>query len=140
MDELQLIKCMKYGSINHSKFKLNYHFIFVCKHRKKLLLKYGKEIKLIMNNISQNYDFDILYQETDKDHLHLLIDSVPKLSPLMIVRVLKQQSTFEIYKKYKLELKKLFWKENTFWTDGYFCFTIGNIGFEILKTYIENQG
>ena len=48
-----------YQSLNHSKFILVYHIIFVCKYRKKLLIKYGKDIKQIMFDISKKYDFDI---------------------------------------------------------------------------------
>ena len=33
-----------YKSKNHSKFTLKYHIIFVCKYRKKLLIKYGEVI------------------------------------------------------------------------------------------------
>jgi len=131
---------MKYKSKNHSKFLIKYHIIFVCKYRKNLLVKYGEGIKAIMQCIANKYDFDILVQEIDKDHIHLLIESIPKISPLMIIRILKQQSTIEIYKQYKNELKKSFWKENTFWTDGYFVSTIGEVSSEILKKYIENQG
>ena len=127
-------------SINHSKYNIKYHLIFVCKYRKKLLIKYGEEIKQIMKDISYKYDFDILEIEVDKDHIHIMIESVPKLSPLMIVRVLKQQSTQVIYGRYRNELKKQFWKENTFWTDGYFCSSIGEVSSETLKRYIENQG
>lgn len=46
--------------------------------------------------------------EVDKDRIHIMIDSEPKLSPLMIVRVLKQQSTQIIYRRYQQELKKQF--------------------------------
>ena len=127
-------------SINHSKYNIKYHLIFVCKYRKKLLIKYGEEIKQIMKDISYKYDFDILEIEVDKDHIHIMIESVPKLSPLMIVRVLKQQSAQVIYGRYRNELKKQFWKENTFWTDGYFCSSIGEVSSETLKRYIENQG
>ena len=63
--------------------------------------------------------------EVDKDHIHMMINSVPKISPLQIVRVLKQQSTIEIWRRHKTELIKHYWVENTFWTDGYFCSTIG---------------
>ena len=129
-----------YKSINHSKYNIKYHLIFVCKYRKKLLIKYGEEIKQIMKDISYKYDFDILEIKVDKDHIHIMIKSVPKLSPLMIVRVLKQQSTQVIYGRYRNELKKQFWKENTFWTDGYFCSNIGEVSSETLKRYIENQG
>lgn len=95
-----------YRSINHSKFILIYHIIFTCKYRKKLLVKYGDEIKQIMFNIGNKYDFDIKEMEVDKDHIHLMIDSLSKISPLQIVRVLKQQSTIEIWKRYKNDLKR----------------------------------
>ena len=35
---------------------------------------------------------------------------------------------------------KQFWKEHTFWTDGYFACSVGNVSEEMLKRYIENQG
>ena len=138
MDEY--VNMSNYKSKNHSKYNIKYHLIFVCKYRKKLLMRYGEEIKQIMYDISYRYDFDILEMEVDKDHIHILVDSEPKLSPLMIIRVLKQQSTQIIYGRYKSELKKYFWKENTFWTDGYFCSSIGEVSTVMLRKYIENQG
>ena len=129
-----------YKSKNHSKFILTYHIIFTCKYRKKLLIKYGEDVKQIMYDISKKYDFDIKEMEVDKDHIHMMISSVPKISPLQIVRVLKQQSTIQMWRRYASELKKQYWKENTFWTDGYFCSTIGEVSSKTLKHYIQNQG
>lgn len=129
-----------YKSKNHSKFILTYHIIFVCKYKKKLLIKYGEDVKQIMYDISKRYDFDIKEMEVDKDHIHMMISSVPKISPLQIVRVLKQQSTIQMWRRYSSELKKQYWKENTFWTDGYFCSTIGEVSSKTLKHYIQNQG
>ena len=130
----------KYISLNHSKFILTYHIILVCKYRQKLLLKYGDYIKQTMFDISKKYNFTIKEMETDKDHIHLMIESIPKISPLQIVRVLKQQSTKRIWNDYNLQMKKCFWHENTFWTDGYFVSTIGEVSSKTLKHYIENQG
>ena len=129
-----------YKSKNHSKFLLTYHIIFTCKYRKKLLTDYGEDVKQIMYDISQKYDFSIKEMEVDKDHIHMMIESVPKVSPLQIVKVLKQQSTIEIWRIYKKELQKYFWKENTLWTDGYFISTIGEVSSKTLKHYIQNQG
>ena len=36
-------------------------------------------------------------------------------------------------------LRKHFWKEHTFWTDGYFVCSVGNVSEEMLRKYIENQ-
>ena len=129
-----------YKSKNHSKFILTYHIIFVCKYRKKLLIKYGEDVKQIMYDIRKRYDIDTKDMEVDKDHSHMMISSVPKISPLQIVRVLKQQSTIQMWRRYASELKKQYWKENTFWTDGYFCSTIGEVSSKTLKHYIQNQG
>ena len=129
-----------YNRKNHSKYVLTYHFIFTCKYRKKLLIKYGEDVKQIMFDISNKYDFTIKEMEVDKDHIHLMVESEPKVSPLMIVRVLKQQCTTEMWRIYKKELLKHYWAENTFFTDGYFVSTIGEVSSKTLRKYIENQG
>ena len=56
-----------------------------------------------MLNIANKYDFTIEIQEIDQvklDHWHCLVSSIPTLSPMQIVHVLKQQSTFELWKLY----------------------------------------
>lgn len=93
-----------------------------------------------MFQISQKYDFEIKTMETDIDHIHFLISSTPQISVSQIIRVLKQESTIGIWKKYFSFLKKCFWKEHTFWSDGYFCSTIGNVSEKTLQKYIEKQG
>lgn len=129
-----------YNSKNHSKFILRYHIIFVCKYRKNLMIQYGEFVKENMLSISQKYDFTILEIEVDKNHIHLLVESEPKVSPLMIVRVLKQQITIRLWNKFSDKLSKYFWKERTFFTDGYFVSTIGEVSTETLRKYIQNQG
>jgi putative transposase len=59
---------------------------------------------------------------------------------LAIVRRLKQESTFQLWKSYEADLKQYFWKERTFWSDGYFCGTIGNASQEAIGHSIANQG
>lgn len=130
----------EYISKNHSKFLLKYHVILVCKYRKKLLVgAMDYDMKQIMQNISDMSDFDIEVMETDKDHLHMMVRSEPKLSPLQIVRRLKQMSTTAIWKSHEGGLRHVFYTEKTFWTDGYFVSSIGNVSQETIRKYIENQ-
>ena len=130
-----------YLSKNHSKFLLKYHIIFVCKYRRKLLFgNIAVCMKDILTDISNKSDFNIEVMETDKDHIHLLVSSEPKLSPLQIVRRLKQESTVRIWSLYPEILQKYFYREHTFWTDGYFVSSIGNVSQEKIKHYIEHQG
>ena len=131
----------EYISKNHSKFLIKYHIILVCKYRKQLLVGAVEyDMKKIMRHISDMSDFDIEVMETDKDHLHMMVRSEPKLSPLQIVRRLKQMSISAVWKKYGDFLRHNFYKEQTFWTDGYFVSSIGNVSQETIKKYIENQG
>ena len=62
------------------------HLIFVCKYRKELLIKYGNQIKQILNDIAEEKDFEIMEMEVDKDHIHLLVNYNPTQSILDIVR------------------------------------------------------
>lgn len=131
----------EYISKNHSKFLIKYHVIFVCKYRKRLLIGAVEfDMKQIMWKISEMSDFDIEVMEADKDHIHMLVRSEPKLSPLQIVKRLKQLSTIAIWEKYENYLWHVFYREKTFWTDGYFISSVGNVSQETIKKYIESQG
>lgn len=128
----------EYISKNYYKILIKYHIIFVCKYRKQLLFgEIEHDMKKIMRHISEISDFDIEVMETDKDHLHMMVRSEPKLS---IVRRLKQMSTSAVWKKYGDFLRHNFYKEHTFGTDGYFVSSIGNVCQETIKKYIEKQG
>ena len=76
------------------------------------MIQYGEFVKETMVSISQKYDFEILEIEVDKKHIHLLVESEPKVSPFMIVRILKQQTTIKLWNKFSDELCKYFWKEH----------------------------
>lgn len=80
--------------------------------------------------------------EVDENHIHVLIQYYPTQSILDIVRHLKQMSTYRIWRQNnnRLCLQKHFWKENTFWSDGYFACSIGNVSKEIIEKYIQEQG
>ena len=91
-------------------------------------------------NISKKYDFEIKTMNSEIDHLHMLISMKPSISISQIVRVLKHESTIYIWKKYKQFLKTHFWKEHTFWSDGYFVASIGNANEKTIQKYILEQG
>jgi putative transposase len=50
---------MSYISQNHSKYLLMVHLIFSCKYRKKLLIRFGEQIKEIFYDISEEKDLNI---------------------------------------------------------------------------------
>ena len=131
----------EYFSKNHSKFLLKYHTIFVCKYRRKILIgNITACVKNILIDIANKSDFRIEVIESDKDHIHLLVNAEPKVSPLQIVRRLKQESTKRLWALHSDILRRWFYREHTLWTDGYFISSIGNVSQETVRKYIENQG
>jgi putative transposase len=78
-------------------------------------------IKAKIYEISENGEFIILAMESDIDHVHLMIQYLPKISISYIIQKIKQITTFYVWrnKKFELFLKQNFWKEKTFWTDGF---------------------
>jgi len=118
------------------------HLIFVCKYRKKLLIKFGEQIKKLFYDIVEEHDLDIIEMEIDKDHIHLLIQYSPTQSILEIVRHFKQISTYRIWRQENnsIYLSKQFWVEKTFWSDGYFACSIGQVSKETIEKYIQSQG
>ena len=108
-------------------------------------MRYGNvEIKKqtqIFVTVSYYFRMQVIrYMETDKDHIHYMIETEPTMSISKIVNLMKSYTTYHIWKKYPEYLRKHFWKEHTFWTDGYFVCSVGNVSEEMLRKYIENQG
>ena len=130
---------MDYETNTHAKFLLLYHMIFVCKYRKKLLIRYGDETKRIFEDSATRSNFSFEVMEGDQDHIHCLVKSEPRISPLSMVRRLKQESTIQLWQAHERELRRHFWRERTFWSDGYFCCTIANASQETIRQSIESQ-
>ena len=108
-------------------------------------MRYGNvEIKKqtqIFVTVSYYFRMQVIrYMETDKDHIHYMIETEPTMSISKIVNLMKSYTTYHIWKKYPEYLRKHFWKEHTFWTDGYFVCSVGNVSEEMPRKYIENQG
>jgi putative transposase len=120
---------------------LQFHLIFVVKYRKKLLIKYGEKMKeLLMDSANQSNKFQINTIEVDKDHVHMIIEMNPTETISNIVKRLKSYSTFHIWKYDEDNLSHQFWKNKMFWSKSYFVRSIGDIDYETVERYIEQQG
>jgi putative transposase len=99
---------MDYQSKNHAKFLILYHLIFVCKYRQKLLVSNGNEVKQLFEEIAARSAFSFETLKVDQDHIHCEVSSEPRISPLAIVRRLKQESTIQLWQRHEKEVKKHF--------------------------------
>ncbi len=71
------------------------------------------------------------------DHVHLLIQFQPRYSVAKVVQLLKGGSSRIVRKEFP-ELEEWLWGDS-FWADGYFAESVGQLQEDIIKRYIREQ-
>lgn len=125
---------------SHNVSNLMYHFVFPAKYRRVVIDEnVDKIIKETCVEISKRYEIYFLEIGTDKDHVHFLIQSVPRYSPTQIVRIVKSITAKEVFAKCP-EVKKKLWG-GEFWSDGFYVATVSEHGNEkVIANYVKKQG
>ena len=124
-----------------------YYIAFPIKYRKKkVLIKDIEEtIKdVCCNSIELGYEIKFIEIWLDLDHIHFLIQSVPNLSIIQIIKIIKSITAREIFKIiiYPKIKKELLYGGNL-WTSGYYYYvnTVGEYANrEVIINYVKNQG
>ena len=126
---------MSYRRTRHAVYLCNYHFVWVPKRRKPVLVGAIKErFEGLVKEIAEEYGWEILALETKPDHVHLLISVQPEWSPHKVLRRIKSR-TSRILRREFPELLKL----PSLWTRSYFVSTAGHVSSETIRRYIEEQ-
>jgi putative transposase len=125
---------------SHNVTVLLYHLVFPSKYRR---VVFDEQVQSVLREIcleiEKRYEIKFLEIGVDKDHVHFLVQSVPKISVVKMVTVLKSVTAREIFKRCPQVKKKLWGGE--FWTDGYFASTVGKHADEqTIGNYVKGQG
>ena len=89
--------------------------------------------------IEKRYETQFLEIGTDKDHVHFLIQSIPRYSPTRIIQMIKSLTAREVFRKAPKVRQRLWGGE--FWSVGYFVSTVGQKGSEdTIQKYVKEQG
>jgi putative transposase len=124
----------EYKTHNHVKFLLNYHFVFIPKRRKSVLLgEVATRLRQIFLELSIEKGWDILALEVAPDHVHLFVAVKPTDTPSLVIKLFKGRSSHHLRAELP-HLKKL----PSLWTSSYFVSTAGNISSEAVIKYIED--
>ena len=125
---------------SHNVSVLMYHFVCPAKYRSAIFSdSVSKTLAETCRGISERYETYFLEIGTDKNHVHFLIQSVPKYSPTKIITIVKSITARRIFLTHP-EVKKQLWG-GEIWTDGFFVNTVSKFGSEeIIKNYLKNQG
>ncbi len=84
---------------SHNKTLLLYHIVFPIKYRRTVISEeVGESLKQICIEISERYEIHFVEIGYEGDHVHFLIQSVPKLSVSKIVISVKRITAKEIFR------------------------------------------
>ena len=131
----------RYKHNSHCKDMLKAHLIFVTRFRKRILThERAGDVKQYLYDTANSHGWKIHAMETDKDHVHILIQYKPTDRISKIVKALKQESTYQMWQRHSVYLNKNYWCQKTLWSKGYFYASIGEVSDAAIRKYIENQG
>ena len=130
----------KYIHKSHNVSVLLYHFVCPAKYRKVIFdHEVDETLKMICLEIAKRYEINFLEIGIDKDHVHFLIQSVPKYSVTQIIRIIKSITAKKIFDKHP-QVKEQLWG-GEFWSDGFFVNTVSKFGSEdTISKYVRDQG
>jgi len=124
----------------HCVYRLQYHVVWVCKYRRRILKPGVREYlhKVLLGLLRSIPGVEIEMIGFDGDHLHMVMVIPPKYCIVEVMGKLKSQSSPVMRQKFKW-LSKVYWKENIVWSPGYFVSSVG-VDEKTIKNYVEYQG
>jgi putative transposase len=128
---------MDNSSLTHTRWKCQYHIVFIPKYRRKSM--YGKvkeDVREILRTLCMYKKVEIIEGAVCSDHIHLCVSIPPKLSVSDFMGYLKGKSALMIFDRHPDMGSK--WNRE-FWARGYYVATVGNITEEAIKKYITEQ-
>ena len=131
---------MKVRKSAHSVYCLQYHVVWVCKYRRKILNPgiSGYIQRILPKQLKEVPGVEIETIGFDRDHLHMVMVIPPKYSISDVMGRLKSQSASALRKKFPW-LEKVYWKENLVWSPGVFVSSVG-VDEKTIRRYVEYQG
>lgn len=124
----------------HTKHRMKYHIVWIPKYRKRILQgKIAKRIEELLRECAEVNRWYIDSLNIQHDHVHMLVQLRPDMSVSKVVQMFKGKSSYMIRKEFP-ELEEFYWgKAESFWCDGFFVETVGQLNEENIREYIRNQ-
>lgn len=125
----------EYRRTEGSVSSINYHFIFVPKRRKSILIGgVVNRLQQIIFELVQEHNWKLIALEIMPDHVHLLLNAPTHEAPSQIAKWIKGRAARELRKEFP-QLLKL----PSLWSPSYFVATTGQVSTDTVKRYIESQ-
>jgi len=128
----------QYWTGAHTKHRLRHHLVWVPKYRKRVLHgKIAVRLQGLFYDACRMNRWWIHEMKIMPDHVHMLIQINARESVADVVQRLKGGSSKVIRKEFP-ELEEFLWGDS-FWADGYFAESVGQVEEAVIKKYIRDQ-
>jgi putative transposase len=125
-----------YRHKNTSVSLINYHFVWIPRRRRKVLVGAVKDrMQELIQEKARELDCVVVSLAIEPEHIHLFINCPPDICPVQIMHRVKGYSSYVLRKEFP-HLKKM----PSMWTRSYFVSTAGNVSSGTIQRYIEAQG
>ena len=119
-------------------YSIQYHLVWCVKYRQDILEgQIDIDVKKLLSQIAIDNDIEIVAMESDRDHIHMLIDCKPQHHIPSMVKALKGVSARFLFKQHP-ELKSSLWGGHL-WNPSYFVATASENTQEQIIHYINSQ-
>ena len=119
-------------------YSLQYHIVWCTKYRRPVL-KDGADTdcKTLLQELAQEYQFQIMAMEVMPDHIHLLINASPQFCIPDMIKIMKGGIARKLFQLHP-EMKKKLWGGHL-WNPSYCVVTVSDRSREQIIHYIESQ-
>jgi len=131
----------KYQVSAHTRYFIRIHIVWIVKRRREILDNQiiAQRLTEVLNEIGNNHEIKLFEVGTDKDHLHIFCETLPKMSPAWIVNKLKGVSAHTLRKEFPG--LKTGYLQGALWGTGYYAATVGcQNNAAAVRAYVRLQG
>lgn len=130
----------KYWSGAHTKHRMLYHIVWIPKYRKRILEgAIAKKIEELLRECADVNDWRIDELNVQNNHVHMLVQLSPETSVSKAVQLFKGRSSYMIRREFSDLLEFHYGAGKSFWADGFFVETVGQVNEARIKEYILRQ-
>ncbi|MBK8904499.1 MAG: IS200/IS605 family transposase [Anaerolineaceae bacterium] len=120
----------------HAAYQLRYHFVWVPKYRRKVLVGgIPERLTVLLSEKTEEMGGEIIDLTIQPDHVHLFCIFPLTLAPHQFMHGLKGYTAFMLRQEFphlKSQLPNM-------WTRSYYVGTAGNVSAQTIQRYIDEQ-
>lgn len=127
---------MKSKRTRHAAYNINYHFVWVPKFRRKILVdRLAVRLDELIRAKTAELGGEVLNLTVQPDHVHLFCSFPPTIAPYQIMHRLKGYTAHELREEFPYLKSRL----PNFWTRSYYVGTAGYVSAQTIQRYIDDQ-